>query len=75
MTLMRSIALILLLFICLTCRDGLIDTDDINPNSFWFCDTVNIKYNPGNGETTCTVRCTDKDGNEYIKYIDCNDLP
>lgn len=52
------------------CREAL-PTNIPSSGAFWQCDTINIKYNPSKDETTCTVRCTDSEGNERIIFLPC----
>ncbi len=62
---------LLVVILLLSCRLNVVEVDDVE---LWIvCDTINVKYNPRDSITTCTLRCVDKFGNESIIYINCDE--
>lgn len=56
----------------MSCRPNITEAGEIV--SIQTCDTINVKYNPRDSITTCTLRCVDEFGNETIIYINCGAL-
>ena len=66
-----KIFIFLLVILLVNCRPDIVGVEDAE---LWsICDTINIKYNPRDSLTTCTLRCVDEYGDESIIYINCGE--
>ena len=67
---MKKFIFLLVVILLVSCRSNVVEVEEVE---LWsVCDTINVKYNPRDSITTCTLRCIDENGNEFVIYINCD---